>query len=264
MRYSVDHDYHIHSKISLCSNDPEQTPERILKYAEENALKKICLTDHHWDEAVDGASQWYRAQNFAHISQALPLPQGEGIDFLFGCETDFDRLFTVGISKEHFDRFDFVIIPTTHLHMTGFTIDPCDTSVERRAELWVKRLDKLLNMELPFHKIGIAHLACALIAPTREEYLRVLNLIPDAEMTRLFKKAAELGVGIELNSDDMLFSEAEADTVLRIFRTAKREGCKFYLGSDAHHPDTLNKAKQIFERAIDYLALEESDKFHIS
>ena len=36
MRYAFDHDYHIHSYLSSCSKDPEQTAERILAYAEEN------------------------------------------------------------------------------------------------------------------------------------------------------------------------------------------------------------------------------------
>ena len=52
MRYVVDHDFHIHSQLSICSNDPEQTKERILAYAKECQLKTICITDHYWDEAV--------------------------------------------------------------------------------------------------------------------------------------------------------------------------------------------------------------------
>ncbi len=53
MRYAVDHDMHIHSGISVCSKDPEQTPGRILKYAVDNNLKTIVLTDHFWDEAFE-------------------------------------------------------------------------------------------------------------------------------------------------------------------------------------------------------------------
>lgn len=265
MRYIVDHDYHIHSKLSACSGDPEQTNERILEYAKQNRLKKIVLTDHFWDEKVAGASGWYAPQNFEHISKALPLPEENGIKFLFGCETDMDKFFTVGVSKERFQNFDFIIIPTTHLHMLGFTLSTEDSSLENRAKLWVKRLDSLLSMDLPFSKIGIAHLACGLIAPSKiEDYLKVLELIPAADMKRLFKKAADLGAGIELNSSDMSFKEKDADTVLRMFRIAKEEGCKFYLGSDAHHPNGLENAPKIFERAIDYLNLTEEDKFHIN
>ena len=67
MKYIIDHDYHIHSHLSLCSRDPEQTTENILKYAKENKLTTICLTDHYWDSAVPGASNWYQKQDFEHI-----------------------------------------------------------------------------------------------------------------------------------------------------------------------------------------------------
>ena len=80
-----DHDFHIHSKLSSCSNHPEQTNENILNYAKKNNLKKIILTDHYWDSAVSGASDWYEPQNFEHLNLAKPLPQADGIEFLFGC-----------------------------------------------------------------------------------------------------------------------------------------------------------------------------------
>ena len=266
MKFKFDHDYHIHSKISSCSNDPEQTAERILQYACDNNLREICITDHYWDSAVDGASNWYKPQNFEHISAAKPLPEADGVKFLFGCETDMDKFFTVGIPKERFDDFDFVIIPTTHLHMKGFTITEADAaSNERRAELWVERLEKLLAMDLPFRKIGIAHLACCLINNrSREDLLNTLSLISDSDMERVFKKAAEVGVGIEINQYDMIFkTDADIEIILRPFRIAKAAGCKFYLGCDAHHPKDLTESKARFDRAIDLLGLTEDDKFHI-
>ena len=94
MKYIIDNDLHIHSKISSCSNDPDQTKERILRYAEENGLRTICLTDHFWDEAVDGASDWYQPQNYKHISTSIPLPQVENVRFLFGCETELNKNLT--------------------------------------------------------------------------------------------------------------------------------------------------------------------------
>ena len=263
-------DLHLHSYLSACSRDPGQTPEFILQYAKENGITTLCLTDHYWDSAVPGASNWYAPQNFDHIAQSRPLPQADGIRFLFGCETDMDKDLTLGIPKERFDDFDFIVIPTTHLHMTGFTITPEDAqSLDRRAALWGERLEAVLNMDLPFHKIGIAHLACCLLSPRKQEdrsrvradYLTLLNKIPTSEMERLFQKAAALGVGIELNSGDMNFADEEADTVLRMFRIAKAAGCKFYTASDSHHPDYFPKCKRNFERAIALLDLHESDKF---
>lgn len=265
MKYIFDHDYHIHSQLSLCSGDPEQTAQRIMQYARDCDLKTICLTDHFWDETVPGASDWYQKQDYPWICQAKPLPKDDSVEFLFGCETDMDKHLTVGLSKEHFDRFDFVIIPTTHLHMTGFTITEEDAqSVEKRAQLWVSRFEGLLNQDLPFKKIGIAHLTCTLTdSRSHENYLQLLNMLPEEDLQRLFAKAADVGVGIELNYSDMCFKDEEANTVLRPYRIAKNCGCRFYCGSDAHHPKTFSKCKEIFERAIDLLGLEESDKFHI-
>lgn len=264
MRYVYDNDLHIHSRLSACSNDPAQTPERILEYARTNGLKTICLTDHFWDSAVEGASEWYRPQDFAHISVSRPLPQAKGIRFLFGCETEMDKYMNLGISRERFDEFDFVLIPTTHFHMVGFTIAEEDNTPERKAKLWIEKLDALFDKDLPFRKIGIAHLACCLIESTsRAANARVLDLIDEQEMERVFRRAAALGCGIEINADDMIFEDGERESVLRIFRTAKRCGCKFYLGSDAHHPVWLDQAKDLFENAIDLLELTEDDKFVI-
>lgn len=265
MKFKIDHDYHIHSKLSSCSRDPEQTGDRMLDYARKNGLSRICVANHYWDSAVEGASGWYKPQNFEHISKDCPLPKADGIEFLFGCECEMDKFMTLGMPVQRFDDFDFVIIPTTHLHMTGFTITAEDAeSKDRIAELWVKRLDALLDMPLPFKKLGIAHLACGLInKKSRQDFLETLKLIPSEDMEHLFKKAAKLGCGIELNQSDMSFSDEEADIVLRPFRIAKECGCKFYLGSDAHHPKDFENAKEIFERAVTLLDLSEDDKFHI-
>lgn len=265
MKFKIDHDLHIHTGLSSCSSDAEQTAERILKHAKDNGLSTVCVTDHYWDSAIPGASDWYKPQDFEHISRIKPLPQQSGTRFLFGCETDMRKECVIGLPPFRFDNFDFVIIPTTHLHMHGFTIDEADTgSREARGRLWLSRLDALLNMPLPFHKIGIAHLACGLILrDSREEFLRLVNDLPERELERLFAKAATLGVGIEINKSDMSFKDSEADTVLRPFRIAKSQGCKFYLGSDAHHPHHFDDFRAVFERAVTLLDLNESDKFII-
>ena len=266
MKYINDHDYHIHTCLSVCSNDKEQTPLAILKYAEANNLKKICVTDHYWDSAVKcstAVNWWYEQQNYDHISESLPLPQGEKTEFLFGCETDMDSEYKLGTPKERFDDFQFIIVATTHFHhMTGKEWE--NATNYDLANLWVKRLDALLDMDLPFKKIGIAHLTCNLInIKSRDDYIKTLDLIEQTELVRIFSKIANLGAGIEINSDDMNFSTNEQDSILRIFRIAKDCGCKFYLGSDAHERVAFKDCKNNFEKAIDLLNLMEDDKFEI-
>lgn len=264
MKYVIDHDYHIHSQLSLCSNHPLQTTTNILNYAEQNGYRDICLTDHFWDETIPGAENFgfYREQHVEHLMQALPLPESQSVRFYFGCETEIDKHMQLGISKERFDQFDFVIIPTTHLHMPSFTMDEADDSLERRAFLYVERLHKVLDMDLPFEKIGIAHLTCSLIAnknPT--DHIQVLESISDATFKELFEKLAERKAGFELNVPIFHYEGEELEKILRPYRIAKQCGCKFYLGSDAHRPNDFDTAFARFEAIVDALDLMESDKF---
>lgn len=264
MKFSMDHDLHIHSQLSLCSNDPMQTTESILEYAKRNNLKSICLTDHFWDERISDPNEFYENQNYEHLKKALPLPESDSVKFYFGCETEMDKNFRLGISEERFDDFDFVIIPTTHLHMMSFTIDENETSVERRAFLYVTRLEKLLDMDLPFEKIGIAHLTCPLMAPNSfDDHLKVLDLISDETFKGLFSSIAKKKAGFELNFSYFQYEGEALQRVLRPYRIAKECNCKFYLGSDAHHPKTFENAMTNFTAIIEALDLGESDKFTI-
>lgn len=262
MKYVIDHDYHIHSRLSICSANEKQTPERILQYAKDNNFKKIVLTDHYFDSAVGVPNEFYKDQSDKY-KKALPLPKSQDIEFLFGAEIDMDKNCNIGLAPDRYDEFDFVIIPTTHFHMMLSEQD-CESAVTR-ANAWIKRFEKVLNSNLPFHKIGLAHLSCGLIAPAHEEFLEVLDLIPTEKMEELFGIAAEKGVGIELNIPikHLNCPTEELERIMRMYKIAKKQGCKFYLGSDAHHPEELDGAIERFSKIIDILDLTEEDKFHI-
>ena len=260
MKFQIDHDYHIHSFLSDCSRDPEQNPARILRYAEENGLQDICLTDHGWDALVPGASDWYRRHPLDYIRRALPLPQSENVRFHFGCETDMNKQLTVGMSLQGLQTLDFLIVPTTPLHMTGFTIDPEDDAPERRAVLYIRRFEALLETNFPRNKIGIAHLTCSLIAPNGQ-HLRVIDMVPDDVFRTLFTKTAQKGYGVELNMPAVYETDALLNSALRPYRIAKQCGCQFYMGSDAHHPQDLEGAPAQFRALAELLELQESDKF---
>ena len=266
MKYIIDNDLHIHTNLSICSKDEGQTPSALLEYAKTNSLKTICVTNHYWDSAVKcntAVNWWYEAQDFSHIAGELPLPQQEGVRFLFGCEADMDSDNTIGLPKERYNDFDFIVVATTHFHhMAGENW--ADNSNSAIAGHWLERMHTLLDSTLPFHKVGIAHPVCPLMnKKSRQDYIESLNLLPQNELDAVFGKAAKRGVGIEINADDFRFDDSEAEAVLRIFRTAKNEGCKFYLGSDAHYRSQFPKAIELFKKAIELLELSEDDKFKI-
>ena len=258
MKFQIDHDLHIHSQLSACSKHPEQTPEYILNYAKSNGLKHICLTDHFWDEDVPGASDWCRQHNFAHISKALPLPKADGIRFDFGCECDFDKNLNLTATRKNIDKLDFIIVATSHLHMAGYTIDADVKHVADRAKVYMQHNHALLDMDLPFHKMGLAHFTSILLSwdgiGTNDE---LLNSITDSEYAELFERIAASGMGVELN---MSVDEAHNEANLRIYRIARDRGCKFYLGSDAHKPAELSRAMTKFNAIVDALDLTEDDK----
>lgn len=267
MRFTFDHDYHIHSYLSLCSSDEGQTNERILQYAKENRLHTVCLTNHYWDSAVENEyHRFYTPQNFENLKKALPLPQDEKVRFLFGCEGEMRLDGVLGIPESRFEEFAWILLPMTHLNWHGFTISHEDVlTPEGRAKTWVERLETVLNKDLPFHKIGLAHLASGgIFRESREGYLATLRSIPEAEMGRLFEMVAKVGCGVEINSYDMRFADEEKADVLRMFFIAKECGCKFYLGSDVHHPEAFADVPYLFDRAIRALELKEEDKFVLS
>ena len=267
MRFQIDHDYHIHSNISPCAHDPLQTPENILRYAEDNGLKQICLTDHFWDEAIlplNGyLSGTYRNNGYAQNSAALPLPQSKKVRFYFGCEGEMDYAFRIGITPERLKDMAFVIVPTSHMHMRRMTV-PETLTLEERAVLFVHRFNALLDCGmLPAGKTGIAHFVCSLIAPGDwDDHLRVMEMIPDSIFYHQFRRAKERNFGVELNIEMKKYTPEALQTVLRPFFIAKECGCKFYLGSDAHTQGELSRAPENFELMVSALDLTEDMKYH--
>lgn len=265
MKFTIDHDLHIHSTVSRCSEDPAQTPARILQYAEENGLRTICLTDHYWDDTVPHPFGRGAGQSTERLISVLPLPQREGIRFLFGAETEMDQNLTIGVGKDMIDKLAFLIVPLNHLHMRVSCRG--DEDAAERAELIVRRFDALLRADLPFCRVGLAHFTDGLIYLGGKN-TDVLNRIPEREYRRLFGRAAELGMGIELNMPAELpgrriMSREEDADELRVYAIAKEMGCKFYFGSDAHTVAALNSAKRNAQRIIELLDLTEDDKFVI-
>lgn len=259
MRYIADHDFHIHSTISPCCHDENQTPEAILRYAVENGFNKICLTNHLWDELVESVAEWHEGQRFCCLASALPLPQDERVSFLFGAEVDMDYNNTIGVSEERYDIFDMMVISTTHLHLAGYTVRKKLEDPEEAADIWVARLEALLKKDLPWHKVGIAHLTSGHIL--KEKTPEAISLISDEKLYSIFSDCAEKGLGIELNTKTIFASDEEKHRLLRPYYIAKDCGCKFYLGSDSHKISALEGAKENFERIITHLDLQESDKF---
>ncbi len=264
MRYMLDHDMHIHSYLSPCSQDPEQTAQAILDYGKRMGYKHIVLTDHFWDSSVPCASDTW--EGFENINKALPLPQAEGITFHFGCEADMDRYSVVGLNQKNLDKFDFIIVPINHLHCPWAKVQKGKMDNKEQAVILAQRFWNLTQLNLPFHKVGLAHITwdgLAGCSPVWSDHIDILNYISDDRWRMLFNETAKKGMGVELNVDIKLYAEGnERESMLRPYRIAKECGCKFYFGSDAHHPFEFDDLPERAEYFIDKLGLTEDDKFN--
>ncbi len=260
MRFTIDHDYHIHSTVSGCCYDPEQTPKNILKYAEERGLSRIVLADHFWDRLSRGDERFcwkqYDSSSMESLKSVLPLPKSDKVEFLFGCEADMDENFNIGIHESNYDEFGFIVVSTTHFHFWYGD----NVTVPERTKLYIKRFEKLLESDLPFGRVGVAHLTTHLIAnQSPSPYLEVLGGVTDNDFYELFRGAKEKNLGIELNFKKC--SDEAFEKVMRPFFIAKDCGCKFYVGSDSHALKAFEPAYATIEKAIKTLGLTEDDKF---
>ena len=258
MKFRVDHDMHIHTSISPCAGyDARQTKEAVLAYGVSNGLRLLNVADHVWDEKVPSRSQnlWLeRGINLDRARSLLPLPQSRYCRFLLGMDLDGN----VAVSREEAEKQDFVIFAPSHLHLGGFTVPrDLDPSAEAHKNLYLKRLNLLLDMDFPFYKSGLAHPACPIVCEA--EPVRVFDLITDREYEALWTRVRDRGMGVEINIDKGYNAE-ELEHIMRPLRIAKAMGCKFYLGGDAHTPEDFRGLRSRFEKYVDILGLQEEDK----
>ena len=254
-------DLHCHSYLSACCHDENMTADAILKHAEANNYSAVCLTDHLWDPAVPGASDWYAPQSIEHVRKAAPLPKGK-VPFYFGCETELPANCIPALAKENFDLFDFVVIPPNHMHMGTLTRPYEIDTPAKMARVMEDRLEKLLERDLPFHKIGIAHLTCALMF--REgSAADVIACMDEARLLRIFKGYAQAGTGIELNCACFHELETRPEETLLLYHIAKEAGCLFYASSDAHDVASMDNVPALLPKLVELLGLTEKDQYRI-
>lgn len=253
------HDIHIHTYLSSCSNDKEQNLFNILKKAKDNSLKTIGIADHMWDSSVEGASNWYKPQNFGHISKIRNEIPDEvyGIKILFGCESEFAGD-TVGITHETKAKLDFVIIPHSHTHMKDFVMPSSCDSDEKIADFLCKSFENLIKKDIA---TAIAHPFVPVGYTQTGRFAGILSCISDNKFGELMTLAAKYKTGIEINTSSFptgFKSSAKDEPLLRMFAIAKECGCKMTCGSDAHHLKDLDSI-MLIEKVCDACSLTEYD-----
>ncbi len=143
----IRHDIHTHSLLSSCCYDPEATFENYFRRAKELGHTVFGISNHLWDEKVPGASHWYHMQmiNYGLEGARNSIPDIPGMKILIGTETEYCGMSdTLGMLAETAKRFDYILVPHTHMHMKNFVIPEDEQIKEERA-----RLLALLEERLP-------------------------------------------------------------------------------------------------------------------
>lgn len=231
-------DLHIHTTLSECCTDPEQTPEKLIEFlANEKHLHKIAFTDHIWDNPDHPGSTWYAPQTSVPILKQKARFAGRSdlpLNVLFGCEADMQTPEIFSITPEIKAQMDLVLLASDHFHMKSFVAQPEDQTPSALAK----------HMMTFFRAAAVSGLADILVHPLwpysfEPVYADAVALISENELTESLRMAAENHVAMELNGSVIakkaIADPANRDAYLRIMSAAKTAGCKFTFGSDSHN-----------------------------
>lgn len=147
----VTHDIHNHTLLSSCCYDPEATVEAFARRAKELGHTVFGVSNHLWDEKVPGASKWYHQQmiNFGLEGARAAMPSIPGIRLMVGTETEYCGMSdTLGMLAETAKRFDYVLVPHTHIHMKNFVIPEMEDVKAKREELTAKVASALPELSI--------------------------------------------------------------------------------------------------------------------
>ena len=257
----LEHDFHVHTHLSSCGHESATIAHYVAK-ARELGIKKLGMADHMWDSDVSGAPKWYVPQNFEHISkirEEIAATEHEGIEFLIGCECEYDRVHEgVALTEAVAEQLDFLIVPNSHTHITM----PKDLYEPHRAhaEYMLKAFYDIINSPVAKYITAIPHPFMAVCCPYPNA--QAIAEITDDEFKRCFDAAANMGIAMEINPNHFRGSlpalyESE---LMRMYRIIRESGCKFTIGTDSHSDGGHDHYRQAYV-AIGLLGLKEDD-FH--
>ena len=247
----IDHDFHLHTNLSLCASR-DATFDFFLKKAESEGLKRIAITDHLWDHAVDGwqgkGGDFYESQNFEHILKLRAEidahnARGIGPRVLFGAEAEYSyENRRPAITPAVAEQLEVLLVPNSHTHITmpKSFYEPYEKHIEYMTDAFMD----IVNSDVAKFVTAIPHPFMAVCCPYDNKML--MEKISDDIFKRCFTAAAEKGIALELNPNYLKKREFEGytrngslsaiylDPSIRMLRIGKECGCKFTVGTDCH------------------------------
>ena len=118
-------DMHNHTNLSSCCHDETATAATFIDKAAEVGIQVLGISNHCWDNRMDGASAWYKPQDVDWVLKIKDeIPEDtKGVKLFVGIETEYRGMCDkIGISAENAVKFDYILIPHSHTHMVNYVI----------------------------------------------------------------------------------------------------------------------------------------------
>ena len=257
----VNHDFRIHTNLSLCATETVNA-EHYINKAKELGLNKIGFANHMWDENIQPfLNRSYKIQNIRYnleLKDELKALDKKGLEVYFGAEAEFHPVYGVALTEENAEKFDYIIVSNSHTHMT------MDKSLykpyEKHAEFMIEAYKKILASPVSKYLLSIAHPFYAVCCPYDLQIL--YKLISDDVYKELFDATAKKGIAVEINThcfEGITRENIEQFGEIRMFRIAHEMGCKFTFGSDAHSEKDHDRYLYTAQMLIDCLGIKEDD-----
>lgn len=273
----VNHDFHIHTYLSLCAPDKTGTVENFIKSAKRHGLSKLGFSNHFWgctpgdteyySNVKSNPKGYYDIQNYEYISGIIPEIEkhsGEGVKLYFGAECEYDPFRkSIAVSRDQVESFDYLIVPNSHTHM--MMPQNLYEPYEKHIDFMFDAFYDIISCEFSGYITAVAHPFWAVGAPYDRKILN--RMISDDRYKKAFDAAANKGIGIEINVCGIVKSNPRdidfMDEDIRMFRLAKECGCKFIFGSDAHSISEHENYGNC-DKVADILKLTEDDIVEIA
>jgi histidinol phosphatase-like PHP family hydrolase len=204
----------------------------------DKGYRKIGFADHVWNSDNVSPSKFYLSQNGKeHLKMHKYIHSRKWeIEVLVGCEAEMKAPGIFGITPKLKEKLDYVTMATDHFHMKNFVLQPVEETPAGLAR-------HMLEFFVSAAKSGLPDILVHPFFPYGyiEFYDAAVISLSDAELIDAFSVAASNNIGIEINKCYLPNPQHERffslETPLRILTLAKKAGCKFTLGSDAHTLD---------------------------
>lgn len=267
-------DFHLHTTVSFCA-DESATIKNYFERFRDMDLKYIAFTDHFWDCSKRAPEEEWMAQyDYPYLARIKDEILAEGtvpFQVYFGCEVEYQpKAGGLMITEETAEKFDFITAASTHTHhfLTKELASP-----DRTAEGMIAAYKDIIHCSVSRYIGSMAHPFSAIGTPYDRDLL--YDRISDDRYLKLFEETARKGIAVEINLScfcrrengevrEVRNAEQMAELpIVRMIKLAKKAGCCFVVGSDAHgiqgHETSFSRADLVMEA----LELKEADMAEI-